>query len=261
MAGNQGNNYRSLQNATRCSATKRDGTPCGQPAITPSKFCRVHGGKVPSGVHSGAFTGAGCGGAQYENSIRDPELLKKYINVVTDPELLNLSSEVSLVRAHILQALEKITESGESESRWDDAINAYNKLVRARRTKSGAKYQEALTDLEKVFTEHRNDRLLWDDLYNAMRTLDKLVGRENKRRAQLHAVMSTDQIVGMLARIVTIIQDNVADPGSVRKIHKAVRELIVENPSLASGMDKVDARRKDTSLLPEVIEAVVLSGD
>jgi len=191
------------------------------------------------------------------------KLMETYVEVISDPELLNLSSEIALMKAHIAELIETVTKNGETDDRWDRARRAWNRFVKARRAKVASQYAEALRELEDVFTEHATDKMLWDDIHDSLVVLDKLVGRENKRRATMQAMLSTEQAVALLARMVAIIQDNVTDQAALGVIHKEVRRLLIDNPSLAAGVGRVDSRKKETFFergdLPESIE-VALNG-
>jgi hypothetical protein len=255
-----------LINAPRCSAINREGNPCRQPAMKNGK-CRTHGGKVPVGIRHGKFTTGSTSQERYKEAIGDPHLLERYVTLINDPELLNLSTEIAVTRSHVIDVVQRLTRNGESNDRWKRAVDAYNRFIKARQEKAGARYQQALVDMEKVFREHEGDRILWEDFHESMKTLERLVKTENRRRASMHAMMSTEQAVGMLARIVAIIQDNVTDENSLKRIHKEFRSILIENPSLAGELAVVDAR-KDRSRtqerffregdLPAPIEAIVM---
>jgi flagellar motility protein MotE (MotC chaperone) len=251
--------------APRCKATNREGQPCGQAAMK-NGMCRIHGGKsIAGGVSNPNFTGTNNSHRMRE-VIADPQLLANYVEILNDPELLNLSSEIALMRAHSIQLIQRITTNGESAQRWERATDAYNRLVKATRDKARARQAQALRDLQIVFTERETDRVLWEEVHDTMRTLDRLVKAENKRRSQMHAMMSTEQTVGMIARLVGIIQEVVTDEATVRKIHKEFRSLIVENPALAAGINKVEGNKERKNKarffapgdLPESLEAMVL---
>lgn len=252
--------------AARCKSLNRAGQPCGQPAMKNGR-CRVHGGKMPAkGAGHQSFTGTNFPSNRMKDAIADPQLLNTYIEILNDPELLNLSSEIALMRAHSIQLIQRITTNGESAGRWDRATDAYNRFVNATRDKARSRQAQALRDMQNVFSERENDRVLWEEVHDTMKTLDRLVKAENKRRATMHAMMSTEQAVGLIARLVGVIQNVVTDEPTLRKIHKEFRGLIVETPALAVGINRVEGNKeklhKDRFFapgdLPESLEAMVL---
>lgn len=230
--------------------------------------CRVHGGKVPGkGALNQQFTGTNDNPRMRE-AIADPKLLANYIEILNDPELLNLSSEIALVRAHGIELIQRITTNGESAERWDRAVKAYNEFITATRQKARARQSQALHDMQVVFTERETDRIIWEEFHDNMKTLDRLVKSENKRRATMHAMMSTEQAVGLIARLVGVIQEVVTDEATIRKIHKEFRGLIVETPALAVGINKVEGNKEKRHRerffapgdLPDSLEAMILDG-
>lgn len=254
-----------FSDAPRCKSLNREGNPCGQPAMKNGR-CRAHGGKVPAGgaTHQ-SFIGSNHN-KKLQEAIADPELLANYIEILNDPELLNLSSEIALVRAHGIELIQRITTNGESAERWDRAVKAYNDFITATRQKARARQSQALHNMQVVFTERETDRIIWEEFHENMKTLDRLVKSENKRRATMHAMMSTEQAVGLIARLVGVIQDVVTDEAMLRKIHKEFRGLIVETPALAVGINRVEGNKqklhKDRFFapgdLPDSLEAMVL---
>src|SRR5688572_15172438 len=92
--------------AKRCGAKTRSGAQCAQPAM-PNGRCRLHGGKTPRGIASANFKHG-----RYSSALPD-RLVGRYLQAVSDPELIALHHDIALVDAFISDVLPRL-DAGES---------------------------------------------------------------------------------------------------------------------------------------------------
>lgn len=230
---------------SKCGAKTRSGGTCGQPGIAPSGRCRLHGGATPRGIDSPHFKGALSNRSSKgweQNLVGD--LLDKFEVISSDPDLMNLSAEIAVVTAHLQQQVKRMEQFGDSPERWLDARKTFNAAMLARRRKQGAAYASELEKLAAIFQDQYDYQRSWDDILKSFRTLERLVAREHKRRIDLHSVMTTEQTVALLARMMNLVTQYIKDDESLKGVHKGFREILVGAPHLARGMAKVAERRE-----------------
>ena len=158
----------------QCGAKTRSGAPCKNAPVTGANRCRMHGGKTPRGV---ALPQTRHG--RYSKDL-PTRLLARYEEAVTDPELLNLSSEIALVDSmtrDVLESLEQVPAS--------DKEQVHSHFYR-------------LSNL----TEQRR----------------KLVETEQKRRVAMQNMMTSEQAGVMVATLLDSVKRHVSDKRALEAI-------------------------------------------
>src|SRR5579872_1667541 len=90
-----------ISGTTVCSARKRDGSACQQPAM-PDGRCRMHGGKRLTGI---AHPGLTAGGRF--SKYRPARLADHYETARRDPELLSLRENIALLDSRLADVLQQ----------------------------------------------------------------------------------------------------------------------------------------------------------
>lgn len=226
-----------------CGAKTSSGRTCGQPAMGPSGRCRFHGGLQPRGDKEPLFINRDGTAKGWDRNLVG-NLLEKFETIYSDADLMNLSAEIAVVIAHLQTQVHNMQEFGETPERWEDARKTFNAAMLARRRKQGAEYAGQLEKLSAIFRDQYDYSRSWDDILKSFRTLERLVAREHKRRIDLHSVMTTEQTVAMLARMMALVTTFIKDDESLKGVHTGFREILIGAPHLARGMAKV-AQQKE----------------
>jgi hypothetical protein len=218
---------------------KQNGLPCKALAMANGR-CRMHGGTALYGKDHNWFMGN-----RYQADITGP-LLEKYLNAVNDPEILNLSEEIAVLQARLSSLLADATGNGQSGMLADKQLEVWRALMGAKRRRDGATYAEKLDELGELFKEGSRLRGVWEEIYEAMDMLRKLQHREQRRRVEMHAMLTSEQAVGLMAEMVNLVYQNVPDTEARLKVRDGMRDILQRRPEL-TGAAKSRALHKERS--------------
>ena len=229
-----------LERIPRCGAkSKSTGKPCAQPAMNNGR-CRLHGGKTPAGIAS----------PHYKHGMRSKfpglpiSMAESFEIARSDPEILNLTDDIALLYARMGQLVEKI-DIEDAEQRWKDLREQIKIFNDARARKDGYAYGQALAAIEQLAEEGGKDFMIWNDIQKVMGNIQKLVAQEQKRRMEMHALISTDQAVSFVSEILLAVKMEVeAIPGATKEdlrkalmaIHVKVREALERRPQFGTAV-------------------------
>jgi hypothetical protein len=218
---NHKGNAAAMHAAPRCEAkTRTTGLSCKNPAMANGR-CRLHGGATPNGLAAPRFrTGT---------STRYPgmkaTLAELADRAMADPDILSLTQEVSLLQARLNQLLERV-DVEESSKRWKMTKDAFYRMLEAGGRKDEVGYGMALDELKHAFRDGDKDYLVWSDILSTLEHLRKTVSQEQKRRMEMHTLISADQAVGMFAELMYEIREQVSDPKALNAIYKRAQEIV-----------------------------------
>ena len=211
--------------------------------------CFKHGGKALKGIHSGTFKGKGYA------EILPFDLPEASENSRNNPDLLNLSEEISLVTARVRQLLPRLL-SGEAQTRWKDVKEEWKNLPRAQRVNDPITLAESAKNLDRLLSDANQDYMVWDDLYKAMNQQERLIKQEQKRRMDMNALISTEDAIGFVSEILNIVKENVDDEETLERIYASATRAMTHR----SGMKHVDNEgnlipRKERGKKPALVTA------
>jgi hypothetical protein len=214
----------------KCGAHSRStGKPCQQPAM-PNGRCRKHGGLTPVGpAHPNYQTG------RYSKVKFPAKFLELYEEQQNDTRLLEMSDDIALLNARLSELLEKINTE-ESEERWAKTKEQYKLLVDGLNRKDQVAQRAALNELGHLLRDGDKDYMVWNDIMKTMHSRNRMVAQETKRRLEMHALISADQVMGFVGTIMYAIKAHVTDPKALMEIHKAIQEALDRNPTMATGL-------------------------
>jgi hypothetical protein len=228
-----------MDRVPKCGAhSRRTGKPCTQIAM-PNGRCRLHGGKSLAGIAS----------PTYKDGMRSKfpglpiSLAEAYERGRTDPELLNLTDEIALIYARLREIVTKI-DIEDAEERWKMLREKLKEFDDARARKDGYAYGQALAALHEIASEGGKDFMVWNDFLKTFAAYQKAIQQEQKRRMDMHALISTDQAVGFISEILLAVRQEVEtlsiDKDEMRKvlqaIHVKVREALEKRPQFGAGI-------------------------
>lgn len=152
-------------------------------------------------------------------------LLALYEEAMTDPDLLNLNDEISIITARINDLLERF-ESGESGMLWRKLRAAAKELVTARNTgdADGLAYwlNELLTLIDKGATEAAR----FAEIEHLLQQRRKLVDSERKRRVEMQNFITPDQVMLLAQALGRLVAQHVPDGEPRRSIIAGMQQLL-----------------------------------
>jgi hypothetical protein len=218
-----------LVNVPACSGvSRRTGLPCNQPALENGR-CKFHGGKSPRGAANGMWKGE-----RYVPSLPGG-LMAAYEEAVSDPELLNITDEIALVQSRIHQLLEKL-ESQESFTRIKEIKTEWGNYKRALKREDTVAAGEAMRKLNHYIGEADHEYLVWEDLYKALGMRARLTKQEQKRRMEMHTLISTEEAISFVTEVMLVVKEHVTEDKVKAEIYNDVMKILERRPSMAGGM-------------------------
>jgi hypothetical protein len=203
----------------KCGArTRHDGTPCERSPVRGRTRCRLHGGKTPVGPACVHFRSG-----RYSAYV--PERLReRYEQAEDDAELLSLRGEIALTDARLVDLLSRM-DSGESGQRWADLKKAYRELTMAKRAQDDSRIHAALARMDSIIGHAVDDREAWAEIGELIEQRRRLAESEQKRLVTLQQMMTAEQAMALMHRVVDIVTRHVTDRQALSAIGVEMRAL------------------------------------
>jgi hypothetical protein len=216
-----------------CGAkTKHDGTPCERSPVRGRTRCRVHGGKTPVGPACKHYRVG-----RYSRYL--PERLReRYEQAEGDAELLSLRSEIALTDARLADLLSRV-DTGESGQRWASLAKAYEEFKVYRLARDVPKMNVALAKIELNIEQATDDRAAWAEIGALVEQRRKLVESEAKHVIMHRQMLSTEEAMALMHRVVDVVTRHVTD-------RQALSSIVVEMRTLAEWSNGVPASEEDS---------------
>jgi hypothetical protein len=194
----------------RCGAKTRRGTECQQPAM-PNGRCRLHGGKIPSGIGSPHFKHG-----RYSDFMPE-RLLSGYARMVRDPELLNQRDEIALLDSMIFEVLKKLG-SADSAQLWQQLREAWKSMEEGNRRggpEGLRQASEAIAMMGELIRRGAHEYQQQEYVLNLMDRKRRFIESQSKREVQERMVLSYEDASLIFS-----------------EIGQAVREALLDHPHL-----------------------------
>lgn len=175
------------------------------------RVCTVHGGLTPSGVAS-----ANWKHGRYSKAI-PTRLMERYQASESDPELLNLRSDIALVDARISELLGSV-DVGESGRLWRDLGKLRKDFLVAQREKDQDAMASVLTELLNTVGRGAQDWERWQEIADFLERRRRLVESEQKRLVAMQQMVTAEQAMTL-----------------VTTLGLAVREIVLEHVDADTG--------------------------
>lgn len=193
----------------RCAATaKQTGEQCKRAASPGRTVCNIHGGKTPRGA---ALPQTVTG--RYSKDL-PTRLAARYQEAITDPDLLNLTSEIQLTDTLLRDALSAM-DRGEAGKLWRDLSEQWTALQEANRTKDKGGAAHALNQIGTLIKRGVADAAARDEVLGIMERRRRLVDSEGKRRVTMQQMITADRAMLLVTALVATVNRHV-DDASVR---------------------------------------------
>lgn len=202
----------------RCTAKNRSGAQCGHYAINGTSKCRYHGGASLVGVASKTFKHG-----RYSKDL-PTRLAARYSEALADEKLIELRDEIALVDVRQGELLARL-DSGLTLRHWRAAQRAHADMLVAMDAKDVPAMQQAINDLGAALTLGTNDGVQWAEIMDLTEQRRKLVESEQKRMALAQQMITAEQGMTLIARLVEIVRKNVNDQSVLDAIAAELRAV------------------------------------
>jgi hypothetical protein len=184
--------------------------------------CRLHGGLSHPGGPGHPTTKHG-----FYSRLLPQGLRRTYDKVLSDPETLNATEEVALLRTRIGQLVSRL-QTGETGSVWGDLQAAYSELSAVVRSPEPdpVRFGEAFKQLGDVINRGADIETVWAELYDVVDQKTTVAAREHKRMVDLQAYITSERALALITAIMHSVVRNVPDLQARTRISYDVRALI-----------------------------------
>jgi hypothetical protein len=209
----------------QCTAlSKQSRQRCKRHAAVGRAVCSIHGGKTPAGIASANYkTG------RY-SKVMPKRLLETYEAARLDPDLLNLSDDISALDARIADVLTRV-ETGDAGETWQALKSAWNAFRIAQAAKDGPKTQLALATIGRTIETGAGDWAAWREVLNLIERRSKLVGSETKRRIAMQDMTDNGAVMALLQRLGDAVKRHVPDRDARQAIQREISVALGNGPS------------------------------
>lgn len=173
--------------------------------------CYHHGGRSPRGVASATLKHG-----RYSEDL-PTRLQARYEGARTDPDLLNLTSEISLIDTFTSDALKGL-ENGESGALWTKLQETWGAYQEAKA--EGDRSAELLVSMEISDLIKRGSApyMIRAETMQLAEARRKLVESEQKRRVAMQDMIDSKQAMMLVVRLTDAVMRHVDDPRTLAAI-------------------------------------------
>lgn len=193
---------------TKFSAGQTKCSECGEPreycSNKPEKGktrCKFHGGRALAGIDHPNYQGKGL------SKNLPTRMLEQYLLAIDDPDILNMSEDIALLKARRNDLLGKIDETPSYEM-WRDVQKTYLKF---RNETSPQKISKLLSELDRLIVKGQINAGIWKEIYDIEERLRRLSTTERERRKEAEQLITENQFRTMVGYIINAINVRVKD--------------------------------------------------
>lgn len=210
-----------------CGAQKRGGKGICKALAMDNGRCRIHGGKTPSGIASPQYKDG-----RYSKYM--PTRLKdRYEAAASDPDLLNLRSEISLIDARMTDVLEGVNngEAGEMWKRLKGALRDYDHPKGATEPARDLAKNESFQQMRWLINEGFQEYMSWIELRQLAQERKSLVDGERSRLKDMQQLITAERAYILINALQGSIRKHVTDRSILESIQTDIRALVNYEPS------------------------------
>lgn len=179
----------------------------------------MHNGKAAKGVaHPLTKTG------RYSKDL-PTRMLADYEAERTDPELLNLSEAIAVVRARQRELFRQV-EKGSAGSLFTDLSAAWKEMETAQRAKDGQAVVSLMTEIGTLIKRGAADSAKWREITALMEQERKLIETEQKRRISMQTMLTAEKGQLLVKALLASVNAHVSDKRALAAIGADIMALI-----------------------------------
>lgn len=212
---------------------REDGVRCRQPPVRGAIRCRRHGGNAAIGPARSNYKDGRT--SRYAGTHR---LQSRYDRALADDDYMNMRPELAMIDAMLSERWE-LLEKGGNDDLWEVVQKQFIQLKGALAGGDVRKSRAVLTEMEYVIDQGNSERLARKEIRELIRDRTKLVSEMHKAMVQLRQVITVEQMLGMMSRVIGVVEANVSDRHEVAKVMREIQYLS-ELPEPKNAVDTVD---------------------
>ena len=204
---------------------RSDGWPCESRWTKVNGLCRFHGGSAPRGAEHHAFI--------HGRSARVYRGLPKrfhdaYMASIEDTDLLSLRVDLAMSDARVEELVARL-DTGETGERWQ-RLRVVAQELRKELVKEEPDSEALLDEIEELAQAAASEERSWRELREASQHRRKLVDTERRRLKDLHAYLTAEEALALVARLTDSIVRHVEDKAALTAILEEVQTLTGHDP-------------------------------
>lgn len=183
--------------------------------------CRMHNGKAAKGIaHPSTKSG------RYSKDL-PTRMLADYEAERTDPELLNLSEAIAVVRARQRELFRQVDKHG-GASLFADLSQAWKEMEAAQKAKDGPAVVSVMSEIGQLIKRGASDGAKWREITGLMEQERKLIETEQKRRVAMQTMITAEQGQLLVKALLASVNSHVDDKRILAAIGADIMALVGE---------------------------------
>lgn len=178
--------------------------------------CRIHGGKSLAAVASPTLKHG-----RYSKYL-PTRMTERYQQALSDPELLELREEVSLLDARLSDVLSRV-DTGESGKAWASLRSLFSEY---RKAKNDVDRVVTLSQIEDLIKSGLDDYAAWEEVRSLVDQRSRLVASERQRLVQMQQMVTVEQAMTLLAAVSDTVRKHVTDTAALAGISADLGRLV-----------------------------------
>lgn len=163
------------------------------------------------------------------DSLIPVQLQERARAVLADPDILSLRAELALCTVRIAELLGTLN-AGDAGAELPGALRAAEDLREATEWGDHPRREDALQRLLRAVTDRGAARGVWAEVRGWLEQYRRLADSEVARLTAMQAVVTHEQLVGVIGALVAIVADHVRDRDTLRRIVDAVGAQLLGRP-------------------------------
>lgn len=206
------------------------GERCKRHALKGREYCKRHGGNSPIGPANGAWKGG-----RYATKSVPARLMERFEASLNDPDLMDLSREVSMLDARLDELFARI-DKGESGAIWKALREADAEMDAAAKKRDKSGEAAALGRVKALIKRGFADNAAWTDIYEAWELRRVHVQTDARIRRDKQESLNPKQSIALVAAMMECARIYVTESTQQRAFQAHLMGILRRDPKqLVSG--------------------------